>query len=236
MDNDLKKKLDELVKNSNYLLATPETLEQMINKGLPVKSHQITYSEYIDKLFEEKKRFAQSIISQLPLLKTEIANATASALYNELRECFILGIPGAGITLAIILLEYSCRHRLFKEKLKTNKNTSWSKLEKLLLGQTINKLKEYLIISEEEHLKLEDFNKSIRNNYLHYNIRKLVKDAVLKELPSIKIDTGEVNIEKNVDIKDKPYLWFSAKRALDNKNIIPITKFCIDWTNKFLSE
>jgi len=235
MTDDLQKKLDDLVKNSSFIIATPDTIDRMKERGLPIKSTFQTYEEYLDKLFVEKRKIADEVISKLPLLDDAVANATAQALYNELRECFVLGIPGAGITLAIILFEYACRHRLFIEKRKSNPNASWSNLEKKMLSQTLGELKALDVVNQDDFEMLMDFNKTVRNNYLHYNIGKLVKNMTIAELPSVKIDTGEVVIEKNVDIKNKPWLWFSAKRVLDRDNIVPIADFCIHWANKLLS-
>jgi len=234
MNNDLQKKLDELVKNSDYIVATPDTIEKMQQKGLPIKSTFQTYENYLDKLFDKKRKIASEVISQLPLLDAQIANATVQSLYDEVRECFVLGIPGAAITLSIVLFEYACRYSLYKEKLKSNPKTSWNKLEGMTLGKTIGELKNVGALNEDEYDELTAFNKKIRNNYLHYNIGKLVKEMVLKELPSIKIETGNVTVEKNVLVKDRPEFWFSAKRVLDRDQIIPIARFCIDWTNKLL--
>lgn len=96
--DDIGKKLDDLVKNSDLIVSSPETIERIKARGMPIKSVFTIYQEYLDKLFVKKRKDANEIIAKLPHLHSDIANATIQALYEEIKECFILGIPGAGIT------------------------------------------------------------------------------------------------------------------------------------------
>lgn len=54
--DDIQKKLDELVKQSDLFVSSPETIERLKARGLPIKSVLITYKEYLDKLFAEKRK------------------------------------------------------------------------------------------------------------------------------------------------------------------------------------
>lgn len=236
MNDDIQQKIDQLVKNSNIFVATPDVIKNLQEKGLPIKSVTTTYQEYLDKLFAERRKIANELVDKLPHLDESVANGTITSLYDELKECFVMGIPGASITLAIILFDIAAKFRLFDERKKTNPNASWKPIEDLLLKEVILGLKGCSIITEEEKTELLEFNKEIRNNYLHYNIQKLVKDMILGELPSINVNTGVVTIEKNVKPADRPYLWFSAKRVLDKKTVIVLVNFSIMWVNKLLSE
>ena len=235
MDN-VQKKLDELVKQADYMIASPDTIESMKKKGLPIKSTFITYKEYLDKLFTNKRKISEELINKLPHLDDSIANSTVQSLYDELRECFVLGIPGAAITLALILLELALKYRLFEERKKSDPNSSWEEIEKLDFASTVSDLGKKGIITTDEKKRLDEYNIKIRNPYIHYNIYKLIKDSVLKELSSVDINTGEVTIHKNVRPADKPFLWFSAKKVRDRKEIIPLTNFCINWVNKVLKK
>lgn len=236
MNDAIQKKLDEMVKNSDMFIATPDVIKNLQKKGLPIKSVLTTYQEYLDKLFAERRKMANELVDKLPHLDEKIANGTITSLYEELKECFVMGIPGASISLAIILFDIAAKFRLFDERKKTNPEASWKPIEDLHLREVILELEDYRVITEDEKKELLDFNKEIRNNYLHYNIQKLVKDMILGELPSMNVDTGVVTIERNVKPADRPYLWFSAKRVLDKKTVILRVDFSIEWVNKFLAK
>jgi hypothetical protein len=236
MSDDIQKKLDELVKQSDLFISSPETIERLKSRGLPIKSVFITFKEYLEKLFTEKRKIADNLIGKLPILDTNIANATIQALYEELKECFVLGIPGAGITLSVILLETGLKYRLFEERSKDDPNSKWEDIEEIDFTRTINDLFSLKVITKKEKEELNDFNLYTRNPYIHYNIKKLVKDMVLQELSSVNIETGEVTKLINVKPSDYPSLWFSAKKALDKKTIVIVTTFCIHWVNKILSK
>ncbi len=114
---DLNDKLDELVKNSDYIISNPDTIKRLKEQGLPIKSVFTTYGNYLDKLFAERKKLASELIKDLPKLNDNLSNGTVSALYEEIKESFVMGIPGASITLSIILLEFGLKHRLYEKRL-----------------------------------------------------------------------------------------------------------------------
>lgn len=234
-DDVIRKKMDELVSQSTILVASPETIEKLKAKGHPIKSSTITYKDYLDSLFDKRRKIADDLIKILPHLSDSIANSTISALYEELKECFAFGIPGAGITLALILFELACKYRLFEEWKKNDPNSKWERIEEIKLSTVIKGLRKHEVISDEERSKLDTFNLDTRNSYIHYNIQKLVKDMVIGELPSMNIETGEVTVLKDVNASKYPHLWFSAKRVLDQKTVVLIVSFCISWVNRLLS-
>ena len=232
--DDIKEKLDELVKNSDLFVASPETLESMRKKGLPITSTFQTYEAYLDELFKKRKKQALELIKQIPLLDERIANATVNSLYEEFKECYVMGINGASIIMAILLLDLSAKYKLHEVRLEMNVKASWKPIEDLMLKEVINELRQYKIISEDDEESLLFFNSRIRNNYLHYNIQKLVKDVIAEELQSINVETGQVTVEKNVKAAEHPHLWFFAKKVLDKQSVIERTSFCISWVNKLL--
>lgn len=236
MDKDTKEKIDEMVSQSDFIVASPDAIKKMQEKGLPIKSVTTTYKEYLDKLFVEKRKTSESLITKLPHLDNTIANGTIQSLYDELRECFVLGIPGAAITLAIILLELALKYRLYDERLKDDPNSSWDHLEQLDLTKVINDLKLKGVITLEEQGKLNKFNSRTRHDYIHYKIQNLIRDLVAKELPSVDVETLKITVRKDVKAIDYPSLWFSAKRVLDKETIIPKVGFCINWVNKILAK
>lgn len=234
LSKEIKKKLDEMLTYSSYIVANPSTIEQMQKKNLPIHSRFISYEEYLDNLFEEKRSKAREIIELLPLFDTKVGNAVAESLYNEFRECFVLGVNGAAITLAIVLLDYSTKHRLLMFKRETNPSTDWKSVEGMQLGDTIKALGDAGLLTEEEKAQLMRFNSRVRNSYMHYKIRELVKDMMIFELPTLNVRTGEVVVHKDVDVKTMPHLWFSAKKKLDATTVVDISTFCINWANKLL--
>jgi len=232
--DDLKAKLDELVKNSDMIVSSPETVERLKKQGLPIKSTFETYEEYLNKLFNKKRTQSSSLVKDLPRLGENIANTTIQALYEEIKESFVLVIPGACITLSTILLELALKYRLYRERVNSDPNSPWEYIEKMDMTATINELHKKKTISKEEKSKLDNFNDEIRNPYIHYNIKRLIKDMLLEELPEVNTVTGELTIHNNVNPQDYPALWFSAKRVLDEKTIISKVKFCIHWANRLL--
>ncbi len=236
MDKETKKRIEDLVKHSDFIVASPNTIEKMKAKGLEVESKTVTYKEYLDKLFVEKRKIADEIINKLPHLDTGIANSAITSAYDELRESFVLGIPGAAITMAIILLELALKYRLYDERLKDSPNSSWEHLEQIDLTKVVNALKRKGVITSTDKRSLDEFNAGIRNDYIHYKIKSLVKDLIGKELPSVDVETGEITIHRNVKAVDYPSLWFSAKRAVDKETVISKVSYCIDWVNKVLAK
>ena len=234
MNDDLQKKLDELSKNADVLIASPETIEHLQKNVTGVKSTVVPYAEYLDKLFTEKRKLADVLVEQMPHLDPRVGNGSIEALYNEVRECFVFGVYGAAITLSVIMLEFACRERLFQEMEKRGESPNWNKLEKKLLSYSLEKLHEYGVFTDEEHAVMESFATEIRNSYLHYKIKKLIKDMVLEELKGINVHTGEIILEHNVRPADKPFLWFSAKKVLDRDTMLHKVTFCIHWVNTLL--
>jgi len=138
--------------------------------------------------------------------------------------------------LSVILLELALKYRLYEERHKLDPNSKWEYIEQIDCTQTISELTKKKVITKTEKNQLDNFNSNIRNSYIHYNIKKLVKNMILGELSSINIETGEVKVLKNVKPEDYPSLWFSAKRTLDKKTIIPNVAFCIIWVNRLLKK
>lgn len=231
----IKESLDQMVEFADYMIASPDTIEQLRQRNLPIKSTFVTYDDYLSKLFKEKRDQAEQIIEHLPQLDERIANGVANALYNEFRECYVLGVNGAAIILAIILLEYAMKHKIYEMILETNPDAGWKRVESKDFKWCVEQLKEHGVITENEETDLYDFNTNIRNNYIHYKIRKMISNMYLQELPALNVATGEITIHRDVFVKDMPHLWFSAKKKLDAESVRLISLFCLDWTNKLLT-
>lgn len=231
-NEELIKKLDELAKKSDYIISNPETIKAIKGKGLPVNSVFETYEQYLDKVFNEKRAKASEIVKNIPHLSDSIANATLQSLYDEFRETFVMGIFGASIILCVIMLELALKYKLFDKRIQDDPNSLWEDIEKRDFTATINELKRKGVLSEAERKELESFNVDVRNPYIHYNVQKLLKGMVLAELPAVNVNTGEVTVYKDVDVAQKPFLWFSGKKVLDKTQVINISHFVINWVNK----
>ena len=48
IEEEIRKKMDELVSQSSILVASPETIEKLKAKGHPIRSSTITYKDYLD--------------------------------------------------------------------------------------------------------------------------------------------------------------------------------------------
>lgn len=228
------KKLANNMGDRGFIVANPETIKKLKAKGLPFQSKFITYKEYLDKLFEDKRKLADELIGNFPPISDKVAHSAVRALYEQVRECYALGIFGATITLAGVLLELSLKHRLYKERALHNSKYQWEEIEKFNFTNTVSGLKKAGILSNEERDVLNNFNLEVRNPYVHYNIKKLVKDVMIRELPVVKTETGEKEILQNVKLVERPYLWFSGKKFLDESQVNNVLNFCIGWMNKVL--
>ena len=234
MDNKekLKKQLEELAKDATFIIVNPKTLEKLKAEGFPIESKFITHKEYLDKLFEEKRGNAEEIIKNFPPASENLANASIKSLYEEIKECYAFGLFGATITLSVILLELSFKHKIYSERKKSNPSASWKEIEKLSFTGTINSLKKLGKITEDEKKELDKFNIEIRNPYIHYNLQKLVNGVFIDRVPEANIETSKVKILKNVDVVKNPHFWFSGKKFRDKREVCQILQFCIGWMNK----
>lgn len=234
-DKELQKKIDELVRNSDYFIASPDTITQMQENGEPVREVVMPYKQYLDELFAKRRKVADELVELLPHLDNQVANGSVTFLFEELKECFVMGIPGASIVMAVLLLDLAAKLRVFKERSTADHKSKYELIENMHLREVILELRDHGAITDKEEAKLLEFNREIRNNYLHYNIQKLVKDMILTELPSVNFQTGEVITEYNVKPADRPELWFSAKKVLDRQSLVVRVTFCLNFVNFILT-
>jgi len=231
-----KSKFDELLKdpNTTTVVIHPDDIQKLINQGL-VQEKFITYEEYVNTLYEERKNNAVELLKKLPKIDKSIADGVISNIYEEIRSSYAFGVFTSTIFNSILLLEYSMRSRLYKERLKHNPKAEWSMLERLDMGGLIPQLKKCRVIDKDESSILDDFSKNLRNPYLHFNIYKLVDGIAMKSLPSLNIATQKMTGEIDVDAKKYRFVWFSAKQFFDRERVQDVINFCVHWTNKLLT-
>lgn len=232
--SDLKKLLDEASKGATHIVSNPDTIKKLQEKGLPIEEKFITYEEYFEKLIEEKRKYAVQLLRELPQLDGNIANSVISAIYEEVRASFGLGIFTSTIFNSIILLEFTMRSRIFDERLKKDPNSQWEHVEKLKMRNLIEELKKMGLIDKKERSVLVDFNENFRNPYLHINIHKMIKGIYAKGVKKIDIKTSKMTVEDDMDVSQHRHLWFLGKKFYDRSYVIHVLNFCVHWTNKLL--
>lgn len=234
-DQKLEEILEGFSKGATHIVSDPETIKQLQDRGVPIESRFITYEEYAEDLFARKKKDAVALLRKLPKIDDSVADGVIESIYEEIRSSYALSIFTSTIINSILLLEYSMRARLYKERLKKNPNADWNKLENLTMGALIWQLFNQKVITKEEKTRLMNFNKQLRNPYLHINVHKLSKGVFISKLPSINIKTQGVIELENVDASKHKYLWFAAKKFFDKYHVQSVIDFCIYWTNKLLA-
>lgn len=222
--------LSGLVKGSTHIISSPKTIQALQAKGVKFDKPVIkTTDQFIDELFEQRKKIALSNIGEFPRAP-QIAIPTIGFLYDEIRECILFGLNGAAISLSAVLVEFSLKHAIVKKKSKELYDKSeWGRIENIELGPTIKKARELDIIDDKAKEALISFKNTIRNPYLHYNIKRITKDVAANKVKKVNINTKEVE-EKNMLAKDNPILWGFAKKFVDRERVLDIFVF----TDKFV--
>ena len=103
MDENIRKKLDELSENSDSIIANPDDIEKLKSQGLPIRT---VPSKTIPELFQERLALALDVAQHLPILPYRLPPAIKS-LCQEIRECIFFGLNGAAITLSGNLIEFT---------------------------------------------------------------------------------------------------------------------------------
>lgn len=228
--------MDAVAKGATHIVATPETIEQLKQKGLPIESRFISYEEYVETLYVERKKNAVELLRKLPKIDDSIADGVVTSIVEDIRANLAFGAFSSSITSSIFLLEYAMRARIFAERLKNDAHFKWSELEKLTMHPLVKELFRLKVITKEQEAILLDFKKTIRNPYLHSNFLKLSEGIVVKKLPRVDVRTNKVVEMKDVDAAENKFLWWAAKRFFDKFWVHPVINFCFEWTNILLSK
>lgn len=237
MSDDIKQLLDQMVKDSNLMIAKPETIDQLIKAGIKFDSPKpLTKEEYLDQLFEERKKIAFVQIDQLPS-PPQLANPTMQSLYVEITECILFGLNGAAITLSGIMVEFALKRAIVDKRMEDGEKglSMWDFVETLDFGKSIKEAYELKIITDEDKKKLTYLKNEIRNPYNHYNIKKIIKDAVAGKVKILHLDTKKTE-EKDLPAVENPHLWFSAKKFADRERVIKVFLTADTWVKRLLEK
>lgn len=227
--------MSDLVQGSTYIISSPNTIKDLQKRGVKFDTPTPKISDQIiDELFQQRKAKALETIDKFPSTP-DIAIPTIGFLYNEIRECILFGLNGAAISLCGVLVEFSLKHAIVKKNRGvTYDKTEWDRLEGKELGPTIEETEQLGIIDGKMKKKLISFKNTVRNPYLHYNIKKITKNVVANKVKRIDVNTQQVE-EVNLLAKDNPVVWGFAKRFVDRETVFNAFNFA-DSTIKYLFE
>lgn len=225
--------LSELAQGSTHIISNPNTIADLQKRGVKFdKSKPKTEKEFIEEIFNQRKNIALSNISKFPV-PPNIAIPTIGFLYDEIRECILFGLYGAAISLSAVLVEFALKQSIVRKKFGKNySKEEWERIERIELGPAIKEAKEKEIIDDKMEKALSSFKDSVRNPYLHYNIKKIVKKVGVNNLKKVDIKTQKVE-ELNLPAEDNPILWGFAKRFVDKETFLDVFNFA-DTVVKYL--
>ena len=231
MDDNIKKKLDELAEGSDTIIANPNDIEKLKDQGLPIR---VVPSKTIPELFQERLKSALDIAQYLPILPDRLPPAIKS-LYQEIRECIFFGLNSAAITLSGNLIEFTLKHVTYVKEVggyQKYDSKKWDEFETIEFGKSINRAKKNGLLPSKMAKQLHSFREDIRNPYSHYNIKKITQDVIAGKVKKINLSTGEIE-EADIPAKDNPMIQAQVKPWIDQQRVLDVFNFS-DMVVKFL--
>lgn len=217
--------LSGLVKGSTHIISSPKTIEDLQKKGVKFdEKPKKTEDEFLNELFDERRKTSTALIKKFPNAP-QIAIPTIGFLYDEIRECILFGQFGAAISLSAILVEFSLKHAIVRNNCgNVYDKDEWDRIENMELGPTIIEAKGLSIINDRQEEALKSFKNKVRNPYLHYNIKKIVKRVAANKIKRINVNTQKVE-ELDLPAEDNPVLWGFAKKFVDRETVFDVFTF-----------
>jgi len=220
---DIEKIMRELAKGSDRIIVTPEILEELKRLGIPLDAIP---APTVEELFEKRKQNAIVKVKQLPALPQGLPLAI-QALYQEIRECIFFGLNGAAITMSSILIEFVLKHTTFIKESGGYQNADtqkWDEFENMEFGPAIIRAKKAKLLDSKMAKRLDSFRETIRNPYLHYNIKKITENVVAKKVKQVDTQIGEI---KEIDIaaKNSSMIQEQGKPFMDEHHVMRVFYF-----------
>lgn len=229
--------MTQLTTGENQIIITnPETIIEAEKNGIKFTRSTQSLEENISTLLEKRRKNALSLAGKLPSPPT-VAVPAIGLLYDEIRECIIFGLNGAAITLSGILVEFLLKYLIaIKEQGGFEYNSHlWDEMEKINLGQTIERAFKIGILTNDHVEKLKEFKNIIRNPYNHYNIKKITESVVWKGVKELNIKTKEIR-ELDIIAKDNPVIQAQAKSHVDANRVFDVFLFVDDLIKTLFSK
>ncbi|MDB5161196.1 MAG: hypothetical protein JWO96_576 [Candidatus Saccharibacteria bacterium] len=224
---DINELLAPYVEGATQFVANPSTLNKMIDMGLKLDKpvHEST-EDYISRTFDERKEVAKAIVDELPK-KPNLALPPILSLYDEISECVLFGLNGAAISLSAVLVEFSIKHAIVDRNsgVEIYDKAEWNRVEKKELGAIIAEAEKLKLFNEDGIKQLVQFKNNVRNPYLHYNIKEITKDVIMKEAFAYNAETNKVEKKYNLKAEDNPFLWELGKRKVDEETVLIAFRF-----------
>ncbi|MGI8420010.1 MAG: hypothetical protein ACR2LN_05210 [Candidatus Levyibacteriota bacterium] len=127
--------------------------------------------------------------------------------------------------MSAVLVEFSLKHAIVKKNRgNTYDKAEWDRIENMELGSTVKEAKQLGLIDDRLEDALKSFKKTVRNPYLHYNIKKITKKVAANKVKKINVDTKKVE-ELNLSAEDNPVLWGFAKKFVDRETVFDVFTF-----------
>lgn len=226
-EQDINELLASYAADATQFIASTSTLKKLTEMGLKLdKPLEETADSYIDRIFEERKKVAKEVIASMPT-RPNIPLPPIISLYDEISECILFGLNGAAISLSAVLVEFAIKHAIVDHKKGTElyDKAEWNRVEKKELGPIIGEAEELGLFDEEDIKKLIHFKNTIRNPYLHYNIKEITKDVIMQEAFAYNAETNKVEKKFNLRAEDNPFLWELGKRKVDEGEVLGVFNF-----------
>lgn len=226
-EEDINEILAPYMKDATQFIASTSTLQHLLDKGLKLDENiPESAEEYLDRVFDERKKAAREIIDKLPV-NPDIPLPPIQSLYNEIKECILFGLNGAAISLSAVLVEFAIKHAIVDRNsgVEIYNKAEWTRVEKMELGRVIAEAEKLKLFDEDGINQLVQFKKNIRNPYLHYNIKEITKDVVMKEAFAYNSVTNRVEKKYNLKAEDSPFLWQLGKEKVDEETVLVALKF-----------
>ena len=197
---DIEQLMNRLVKEgADTIIVNPANIERLRKQGVNFdKVPKKCLEECIDLLFSERKKLSLEMAKKLPDPPLISAPAIES-LYNEIRECIILGLHGAAITLSGILVEFTLKYVTYAREMggfTEYDAKKWDEFEKIMLDGAIKRAAKSDLLNDDEVKALTGFKDEIRNPYNHYNIKKITKSVVWGKARLVDTATSRTVLEE----------------------------------------
>src|SRR5258708_13570049 len=121
------------------IVASPATIQQAIEKGLPVtEAPRLSVEDAINQLFDQRRQHALALTSTL--LPCPVEHTPVLYLYDQIRLCLLFNLNGAAITFCGILVEYALKYTTYAKKNPAVPNfdsSAWAPFEEITLVPAI---------------------------------------------------------------------------------------------------
>lgn len=217
--------LSGLVEGSTHIISSPNTISDLQKRGVKFEERpKKTEDQFLDELFTQRRKASIALLRKFPDTP-QIAIPTIGFLYDEIRESILFGLFGAAISLSAVLVEFSLKHAIVrKNRGAVYDKAEWDRIENIELGPTIVEARSLGIIDDRQEKAIKSFKNTVRNPYLHYNIKKITKRVAANKVKKIDVNTQKVE-ELDIPAEENPIVWGFAKKFVDRETVFDVFTF-----------